>query len=270
MLHPLPSLATAAVTVVLALLFRVRPSDPKLLLLFATMLMAQFSISVLNDWADRDADAAAGKQRPIALGVISPATGLWLAAIFASTAIAGALVLGALPTLILVVQLVAGWAYDLLLKPTPFSFLPFAIAFPLLVFWVAAAADQPVHLAPLILAAGVPLAIAIHIADGAPDRTVDSSAHLRTLTVFLGRPAAEIVAAVLLLVASAVAWLALLSVGCFTPSVLILALFPALYLASELNRSSANPVWTPQLAKWTLVAGASLTGLAVTLAASHG
>jgi 4-hydroxybenzoate polyprenyltransferase len=204
LVHPLPSLATAAAAVAFGLVFRL--SLPTLAWVAAIMLLAQFSISALNDWADRDRDALAGRQRPIPLGMVSATAGLAFALSCGVLSLLLAVVAGLQGNaiLLLAVGLACGWLYDLVLKPTPLSFAPFAVAFPLLPVWVGVIAGRPTHLLGPLFLAGAPLATAIHLADARPDWGADRSAGIRTLAVALGPSAAERVAAGLLIVASAV------------------------------------------------------------------
>lgn len=233
-------------------------------------MLTQFSISVLNDWADREPDAAAGKRRPIALGRLAPTAAVWLSIIFALASMAGAVVFGWLALLVLLLGLAAGWAYDLALKASPFGFLAFAVGFPLLVLWTSLAAGWPLRMPLLLLLGGVPLAVAIHLADTIPDRMHDASAGLRTLPVLIGDPAAETLSGMLLLVGIGVTYFALWRLGRFNPGLLSLLLLAALYGVNVLNRSSRSPNMTRQLAKWTLIADAALTGLVLTLIVADG
>jgi len=67
---------------------------------------------------------------------------LGLAVLFAVGTLPGALAFGASAAFVFFLGLAAGWAYDLGLKRTPLSFLPFAVAFPLLPIWVGLVAGR--------------------------------------------------------------------------------------------------------------------------------
>ena len=184
--HPGPSLATTVAAVLFAIAAGIRWGDDRLGLIAVTVLMTQFSISALNDWADRDRDAAAHRWRPIAMGRIRPSVALGLAFLFPLFALPGALAFGPIPGIVLGTGLVAGWVYDLWLKPTPFSFLPFAVAFPLLPTWVGLIAGRPLASFIWLIVGGAFLATAIHLADSLPDLASDAEAGLRTMGVQLG------------------------------------------------------------------------------------
>ena len=268
-LHPFPSIATAAVALAVALIFRM-PVGPRLWLMFFTMLMAQFSIGVLNDWADRSADARAGRPRPVASGRISPNVAFGMATAFGLLGIGGAAIFGLRSVLLVLVGLAAGWAYDLFLKPTVLSFVPFAIAFPLLALWVAEVAGRPLPMAWLIPLGGVPLAIAIHLADAIPDRGYDAEAGLRTLPVVLGFPRTEVLAGLLLVVGVVITYWAVWRIGqfpwpLFGPLVLVV-----LYFANALPRTLRDLALRRQVAKFCLIADAACCGVILSLVASHG
>jgi 4-hydroxybenzoate polyprenyltransferase len=168
------------------------------------MLLAQFSIGALNDWADRDRDASGGRMRPIPMGLITPQVALGVAIACALLALVVSILAGdgAAASIILLIGIGAGWTYDLLMKPTRLSFVPFAIAFPLMLVWI----QQIVVYGPpawLCFVAGIPLAIAIHLGDAIPDREIDARTGSPTLAVTLGS-SAETVTAGLLLAASLV------------------------------------------------------------------
>lgn len=261
LLHPGPSLATTGGALVFALLFGITPSDFRFWLIGGVMLLMQFSISALNDWADRERDA--GRDRPIPAGLLDPRYAL----VFGIACGLGGVALAALtgePMLALglvVVMTFAGWAYDFLLKPTALSFLPFAIAFPLLPVWVGLLADRPLKSLLVFLAAGAPLAVAIHLADSIPDRDSDRMIGLRTLAVTLGWPLAETVAGILLVTGGVIAALAgrsRASTWWLLPlAVLGVALnYVNLHVASR--KSSARVLL---LAKWAVALMALLSGV---------
>ena len=53
----------------------------------AIMLLVQFSISALNEWADQDLDARGGRPRPIPLGLLSARTAVVIAVVGAVAAL---------------------------------------------------------------------------------------------------------------------------------------------------------------------------------------
>jgi len=233
-----------------------------------TVLATQFSISAMNEWADRDRDSRANRRRPVALGLISPQTALALALVFGLAALPGALSFGVTSLLLVIAGLGIGWVYDMVLKPTPLSFLPFAVAFPLLLFWVGTIARRPGASLLFLFVAGAPLAIAIHLADAIPDRDMDRDVGVYTLAVALGRPASEVATALGLLVAGG---LILGQFWVYQPrTVALLSLFLAAlntvvvagtYLIATLGPSLIPSSIGQLVARWGLIAWAGVLGL---------
>lgn len=74
----------------------------------------------LNDWADRELDAAERPDRPIPSGRVPPRLALALAGGLSLAGVAAAAVVGGRDALVVAVPLAGTvWAYDLALKPTP-------------------------------------------------------------------------------------------------------------------------------------------------------
>ena len=213
------------------------------------MLAAQFSISALNDWADREDDRRSGRQRPVAVGILPPAAALGVAAVMGLIALLGTLFpFGSRAAGLMILCLASGFAYDLGMKRTPFSFAPFAAAFPLLLVWSGAVArnDPPVG---VVFLAGAPMAVAIHLADTLPDRIEDAEAGLRTLAVTVGPTLGRILTASLLLLGGLVLAAAtgsgriLLGVLIFLVSTTGAIAFYA--LSARRNAASASERWIP-------------------------
>ena len=167
LLHPIPSLLTTLAAMGFAGIFGIGPRDRRFWWIAAIMLLVQFSISALNEWADADLDRRAGRQRPIPLGLVSPGAALGVAVVCAVGAFLLCVLsdLGPFALLLVGVGTACGWAYDLWLKATPLSFVPFAIAFPLMPFWIGVLAGRPPTSLLLLFLGGSPLAAAIHLAE---------------------------------------------------------------------------------------------------------
>jgi 4-hydroxybenzoate polyprenyltransferase len=144
------------------------------------MLGLQVSIGALNDLVDADLDAGMKPGKPIPRGAATPAdaraiavSGLGLAVLLLiSSGPAALAVLGACAA--------CGYGYDLRLSRTALSWLPLAIALPLVpVFaWVGATGSVPSMLLVIVQAgtlAGAGLALANGLADEERDRSVGSA-----------------------------------------------------------------------------------------------
>jgi len=269
LLHPIPSLLTTLAAMGFALMFGIGLRDRRFWLIAAIMLLVQFSISALNEWADADLDRRARRRRPIPLGLVSKSAALNVAVICAVGAFLLCVLarLGPFALLLVGVGTAAGWAYDLWLKATPLSFVPFAIAFPLMPFWIGVLAARPLSSLLILFLGGSPLATAIHLADAIPDRDRDQAAGLRTLAVALGTPRAEMAAAGLLLIGTLVATVLVIRRG--QPSIAALSLVATAASGVAVGLSSRSNRFSPLLGKWTVIAVATLAAVPLVVAASE-
>jgi len=268
LLHPIPSLLTTLAAMGFAWIFGIGVRDGRFWWLAAIMLLVQFSISALNEWADADLDRRARRRRPIPLGLLSRGAALSVAVVCAVGAFLLCVLsdLGPFALLLVGVGTASGWAYDLWLKATPLSFVPFAIGFPLMPFWIGVLAGRPLTSLLILFLGGSPLATAIHLADAIPDRDRDREAGLRTLAVALGRPRAELAAAGLLLIGALVSIVLLLRHG--QPS--IAALFLMGVVASGLVVGlSSRAKSSSLLGKWIVILAAAVAAVPLVAWASE-
>lgn len=151
------------------------------------MTALQVAIGALNDLRDAPLDTGRKPGKPIPAGAVSPAA----AAAIVAVALAVGLLLSALsgPSTLLVALAGAGigFAYDVWLKGTPWSWLPFAAGIPLLPLfaWLGATGSLPdalLALVPPAIAAGAALAIGNALVDVERDR----AAAVRSVATALG------------------------------------------------------------------------------------
>ncbi|HJR50301.1 MAG TPA: UbiA family prenyltransferase [Gemmatimonadales bacterium] len=166
--------------------------------LAGSMIAIQASIGALNDVVDASRDVGHKPRKPIPAGWVTPHEARGIVVL--------ALVVGALlaapsggPTLLVAgAGAASGYVYDLRLKGTPFSWVPFAAGIPLLPMfaWLGTTGTIPPWLAllvPLAALSGAALAIANALAD----RERDLAAGARSLATELGHGRAWLVHAVL-------------------------------------------------------------------------
>ena len=195
-------------------------------LLAAAMLLLQLGIGAANDWADAAADGTAQPRKPVPSGLVRRSTAARIAAATAAGGLALAALAGPAPLVVAAAGLAAGLAYDLRLKGTRWSWVPYAIGIPLLpVFaWIGATGSLPAAFAalvPIAMLAGAALAMANALADVEHDR----GAGTETIATSLGLVRARRIEAVLggMVVAAAlgsvvafggdVAWIAIAGAG---------------------------------------------------------
>jgi 4-hydroxybenzoate polyprenyltransferase len=200
--HPIPTLAVTTISGGLAALADVRLGTAVLLVL--AVFAGQLSIGWSNDRIDAGRDrevqrsdkpAAAGE---LPLGVVTVAAAGALVA-----AIALSLTLGYRAGAAALVVVACGWAYNLGLKATALSWLPYAIAFGTLPAIATLAA--PAHRLPALwaIAAGALLGVAAHFGNVLPDLATDARTGVRGLPHRMGARASMIAGPVLLLAATA-------------------------------------------------------------------
>lgn len=183
--HPFPSVLDGLVVATVAIVAGAGLGTALRLGLAMTAL--QVAIGALNDLRDAPLDTGRKPGKPIPAGAVRPAA--------AAAIVAGGLAVGLLlsamsgPSTLLVALAGAGigFAYDLWLKGTPWSWLPFAAGIPLLPLfaWLGATGSLPdalLALVPPAIAAGAALAIGNALVDVERDR----AAGVRSVATTLG------------------------------------------------------------------------------------
>jgi 4-hydroxybenzoate polyprenyltransferase len=190
--HPGPSVAVSAVTAVLGIAVGLDPLHVAILGL--AFLLGQVSVGLSNDWIDAERDRAVGRtDKPVASGSVSVATVRGAAFVTAGAGILLTLPLGWPATLVHTVFIVSAWTYNLGLKNTPLSVLPYIVSFGLLPLVATLARPVPVAAAGWALALGALLGVAAHFANVLPDLDDDARTGIAGLPHRLGRTASGVV-----------------------------------------------------------------------------
>jgi geranylgeranylglycerol-phosphate geranylgeranyltransferase len=185
------------------------------------MTALQAGIGATNDLVDAPRDAGHKPGKPIPAGLVSrPAGGLIALAAF-GLGLALAASVSTLAAGLAVVVIAIGLAYDLVMKGTAWSWLPFAVGIPILpVFgWAGATGGlTPMFavLVPAAVAAGSALAISNSLVDVARDREAGAS----SVALALGERTARVVAMALLVTIAASAAMSALVLGGGWPAAL--------------------------------------------------
>lgn len=199
--HIGPALAVTVLATLLAVAQGVGPG--RSVLVVAAVLAGQLSIGWSNDLIDLARDRRTGRSdKPLATGAVSvPVVRL---ACVTSVLLCGVLSLacGVVAGLVHLTCVGAGWAYNLGLKSTAWSWLPYAVAFGgLTVFVVLADSGAPPWWWP---AGAAFLGVGAHLLNVLPDLDDDAATGVRGLPHRLGRRWIAPVAAGVLVGASAV------------------------------------------------------------------
>ena len=168
----------------------------RLALLAGLLVCNQYAAGALNDAVDVEADAAADRGKPIQRGVISRRAVATAAVVAGVASLGFGLALGPATFVLAVVGLACAWSYDLWLKGTIFSALPFAIAVPVVPLFGYGAAGRFPAVLWWAWPIGALLAVATHLADALPDVERDRATGVRGLATRLGVGRAAAVAAV--------------------------------------------------------------------------
>ncbi|MCV2489695.1 UbiA family prenyltransferase [Geodermatophilus sp. YIM 151500] len=195
--HAGPTVAVTTVATLLAVAADL--SAARTTLLCAAVLAGQASIGWSNDWLDADRDRAVARAgKPVVQGAVRPATLRRAALVAAGAAVVLSLALGPLPGLLLLVLVACGWAYNLGLKRTAASALPYVTGFGALPAGVVAAAPGTPVAPWWLVVAGAALGAAAHFANVAPDLEDDTATGVRGLPHRLGATASAVAGALLL------------------------------------------------------------------------
>jgi len=214
--HPGP---TATVTTLLALLLLAVGTAPEVAAgAGVAALLGQLSVGWSNDAVDAVADLRARRlSKPVVRGLVTQ-TQLWWAAMVAlgAAVVASLALMGVAAGSLHVVAVAAAWAYNLWLKDTPLSPLPYALAFGLLPIVVAMLAEPPVDVPVWAVLGTACVGVAAHLANTAPEVDSDRQVRRGGLAVVLGSRRSRVLAvalvglalAVLLTAATAAGWVA--------------------------------------------------------------
>lgn len=198
---------TVVVTLGVALLTLAADLSPgRTALVVAAVLTGQLSIGWSNDLLDRRRDVAAGRtDKPLANGEVSARSVESASAVAVVATVVLSLATGILPGLVQLLSVAAGWAYNLGLKATVWSWVPYAVAFAALPTYVGLVAARLVPGAGLpwwVALAGALLGVGAHVVNVLPDLADDALTGVRGLPHRLGVRGCTIAAVGLLSAAS--------------------------------------------------------------------
>jgi 4-hydroxybenzoate polyprenyltransferase len=199
--HPGPTVAVPTLVTVVA--WSAGRDAAGCVLVAAAILTGHLSIGWSNDAIDAARDTSVARsEKPIVAGLIGRRT-VWIGAIvMAAACIPLSLASGLLAGLAHLVGVAMAWAYNLWLKSTPISWLPYAVAFGLLPSFVTLGTPPEHAWAPWwATAATALLGVGAHLTNVVPDLADDLATGIRGGPHRLGR-AARIMAPLPLAVAT--------------------------------------------------------------------
>jgi 4-hydroxybenzoate polyprenyltransferase len=156
-------------------------------LLAAAMLLLQLGIGATNDWADAPEDARVKPGKPIAAGLVTRPAALVVAATAAAVGLLLAGLAGIAALVLAILGLGTGLAYDLRLKGSRWSWLPYALGIPTLLLFAWMGAGGRVTAAFLVVVPVAALAgTALAVANALADVERDAHAGVETVATTLG------------------------------------------------------------------------------------
>ncbi|MET7754693.1 UbiA family prenyltransferase [Streptomyces sp. NPDC005389] len=202
--HPEPTLAVTVFVTALAAVSGRGPGD--VVAVGAAVLAGQLSIGWCNDAVDAGRDAASGRRdKPIAAGALRPRTAAVAAVVALVACVPLSLLSGPAAAAVHLTGVIAGgWAYNLVLKRTPFSPLPYAVGFASLPTFVTL--GPPTHSWPAwwAVATSALLGVGAHWVNALPDIADDLATGVRGLPQRLGAVACRRLSLVTMLAAVAI------------------------------------------------------------------
>lgn len=191
--HPGPAIAVTVVLTAYGVSAGLSPV--RVVLIAATLLAGQLSIGWSNDLIDAARDRSVGRtDKPLATGELSTTTTRLACVLAVLATVVLSLRCGLVAGLLHLGCVAAGWAYNLGLKATLFSWLPYAIAFggyPIVVTLAEPGAGPPPWFVP---AAGALLGVGAHLVNVLPDLADDEATGVRGLPHRLGYRRASLLA----------------------------------------------------------------------------
>jgi 4-hydroxybenzoate polyprenyltransferase len=167
------------------------------------VLLGQLSIGWSNDWLDATRDAQVGRgDKPVATGAVSAELVATAARVAVVAAVVASLPLGWPAAAAHTVLVACGWAYNLGLKSTGWSWAPYALAFGVLPAVVTLSRTDVVPPAAWAVAAGALLGVGAHLTNVLPDLDDDRATGVRGLPHRLGRRLTGALGAAVLFAAS--------------------------------------------------------------------
>lgn len=151
------------------------------------MIFAQSAIGISNEVSDYELDAVSKPWRAIPAGFISLGTAKLLAGIATALGLLFAAMISYPSMLLLALGVSMGVLYNIKLKRSILSWLPYAIAYPLIPIWVWLSLGKLEPSMLIIYPVSLPLTFAIHLCNQLRDFDEDAAMGIRSVSHYLGK-----------------------------------------------------------------------------------
>jgi 4-hydroxybenzoate polyprenyltransferase len=183
--HAGPTVAVTLVTAVLAASADL--TADRAVLVVAAVLTGQLSVGWSNDLLDAARDRSVHRtDKPLATGAIGEGTVRAACIVAVVLTVPLSLACGAVAGGVHLLFVACGWAYNLRLKSTVWSWLPYAVAFGILPVFVTAAQRPPALPPAWGPAVGALLGVGAHLVNALPDLQDDADTGVRGLPHRIG------------------------------------------------------------------------------------
>lgn len=200
--HPGPTVVVTTIAVALAI--GVGQSPAGIVLVAVTVLTGQLSIGWSNDWLDAARDTASGRSdKPVAAGGVAPEHVKVAAFIALTSTIPLSFFNGVAAGLAHLGLVASGWLYNLGVKGTLASWVPYAVGFGLLPAFVTLGLPNPAWPPWWAMVAGALLGVGAHFANVVADIDDDLATGVRGLPQRIGSRPSGMVAVTVLVAATA-------------------------------------------------------------------
>jgi 4-hydroxybenzoate polyprenyltransferase len=161
------------------------------IILILAMALIQSAVGIFNEYYDRDLDAIAKPSRPIPSGLVSARWAFRLGWITVVLGLCAAATLGLFALLVLALGAAMGILYSVRFKRSVLSWLPYAIAYPIVPLWVCVSLGKFSPEMLLIYPIALPFSIGIHLCNQLRDFNQDAQQGMRGLVQYLGEGTAS-------------------------------------------------------------------------------
>ncbi|WP_040918855.1 UbiA family prenyltransferase [Saccharomonospora glauca] len=199
--HPEPAVVVTVVAAVLAA--SVGRDGAGVLAVAVAVLAGQLSVGWLNDFLDAERDRLAGRRdKPVVTHAVSRRALAPATVVAAVVCVPASLASGLAAGMVHLLAVASAWSYNLGVKSTPLSVLPYALSFGLLPTFVVLGLPGSPPPPWWLPAVGALLGAGAHFTNVLPDLAADAATGVRGLPHRIGAVGSRIAAAALLLTAS--------------------------------------------------------------------
>lgn len=211
-IHLFPAVMNATAGLVFYLIATDQASAFPAVAVALSIFLVSASVGSMNDFLDVDLDRRTKPEKPIARGDLTPRTAFAISVVSAVAGVVLSAVLGLPAVVVALLVLASGLAYDVWLKGTLWSWVPYGIGIPALPVWGFLAAGKFTPVLLLSFPLGVLISLALYLANTIPDLESDTAYGIKGLAHRLGLRRSLIAT-----------WV------CFGVTIALLALTPALF-----------------------------------------